>query len=61
MDDEGSHGVLFGGNACASRQATTYLAKGVLPNGDVICKGRPLPGEGTVRPVGRVLTTTNLD
>lgn len=60
VDDEGSHGVLLGGNACAVGRGTTYLTTGRLPTSDVVCRGRPLPGDTVLHPTGATLTPAAL-
>ncbi|WP_234392744.1 MULTISPECIES: alpha/beta hydrolase [Actinomycetes] len=47
----GDHGVA-GHNSCADAVVNRYLQQGVLPGNDVVCQGRPMPGEDSVYEVG---------
>lgn len=60
VDDEGSHGVLFGDNTCAVRAGLTYLRTGRLPARNTVCAGVPLPDETTTRRVTTPLRLADL-
>ncbi|MDY6055873.1 alpha/beta fold hydrolase [Micrococcus sp.] len=45
VDDEVSHGVYPYGTACVDTVVERYLLTGVRPRGNVVCQGKPLPGD----------------